>query len=91
MSQLSQISLEALTNALKYAHGSRTVVRVNYGEREITVEVGNDGSGQRAGSPGGSGRGLAGLSGVALVALGLAWRSGRLVTTIVLLCWPGRC
>jgi signal transduction histidine kinase len=52
---------EALTNALKYAHGSPTVVRVRYGEREITVEVGTDGSGSRAGSPGGSGRGLAGL------------------------------
>ncbi|MEV4758802.1 histidine kinase [Micromonospora sp. NPDC049559] len=52
---------EALTNALKYAHGSRTVVRVHHGEREITVEVGTDGSGSRAGSPGGSGRGLAGL------------------------------
>ncbi|MEV5704122.1 histidine kinase [Actinoallomurus sp. NPDC052274] len=52
---------EALTNALKYAHGSRTGVHVRYGEREITVQVGNDGSGSRTGSPGGSGRGLAGL------------------------------
>jgi signal transduction histidine kinase len=52
---------EALTNALKYAHGSRTVVRVRYGEREISVEVDTDGSGSRTGSPGGSGRGLAGL------------------------------
>jgi signal transduction histidine kinase len=52
---------EALTNALKYAHGARTVVRVRHGEREITVEVSTDGSGSRTGSPGGSGRGLAGL------------------------------
>lgn len=52
---------EALTNALKYAHGGRTVVRVCHGEREITVEVGTDGSGTSARSPGGSGRGLAGL------------------------------
>ena len=52
---------EALTNALKYAHGSRTSVRLRYGEREIIVEVSTDGSGSRAGSPGGSGRGLAGL------------------------------
>ena len=51
---------ECLTNALKYAHGSHTVVRVHYG-KEIIVEVGTDGSGSRAGSPGGSGRGLAGL------------------------------
>ncbi|MEU3167746.1 histidine kinase [Streptosporangium sp. NPDC006930] len=52
---------ESLTNALKYAHGSRTVVHVRFGEKEITVQVGTDGSGSRAGSPGGSGRGLAGL------------------------------
>ncbi|MEV0347030.1 histidine kinase [Nonomuraea sp. NPDC050680] len=52
---------EALTNALKYAHGSRTVVRVRYGQKEISVEVSNDGSGSRSRSPGGSGRGLAGL------------------------------
>ncbi|MFC7896513.1 sensor histidine kinase [Streptomyces sp. NPDC057381] len=52
---------EALTNALKYDHGGRTSVLVRHGEREITVEVGTDGSGSRAGSPGGSGRGLEGL------------------------------
>ncbi|MEV0381728.1 histidine kinase [Nonomuraea sp. NPDC050643] len=52
---------EALTNALKHAHGSRTVVRVRYGEKEILVEVGTAGSGSRTRSPGGSGRGLAGL------------------------------
>ncbi|WP_203924877.1 histidine kinase [Rugosimonospora africana] len=52
---------EALTNALKYAHGSRTAVRVRHLAREILVEVSTDGSGSRAASPGGSGRGLAGL------------------------------
>ncbi|MFC8867175.1 sensor histidine kinase [Streptomyces sp. NPDC057148] len=52
---------EALTNALKYDHGGRTSVLVRHGEREITVEVGTDGSGSRAASPGGSGRGLEGL------------------------------
>ncbi|MGC0385850.1 sensor histidine kinase [Streptomyces sp. SAI-129] len=52
---------EALTNALKYDHGGRTSVLVRHGEREITVEVGTDGSGTGAASPGGSGRGLAGL------------------------------
>ncbi|MFD0664740.1 sensor histidine kinase [Thermocatellispora tengchongensis] len=56
-----RIVQESLTNALKYAHGSRTVVRVRHGEKEISVEVGTDGSGQRTGSLGGSGRGLAGL------------------------------
>jgi signal transduction histidine kinase len=52
---------EALTNALKYAHGSRTTVRVHHGDRETTVEVGTDGSDPPTASPGGSGRGLAGL------------------------------
>ncbi|MFI6207666.1 sensor histidine kinase [Streptomyces sp. NPDC051041] len=51
---------EALTNALKYAHGSRTSVEVRHGEREITVEVGTDGAGSRTAADGG-GRGLAGL------------------------------
>ncbi|GHE75480.1 hypothetical protein GCM10017786_00200 [Amycolatopsis deserti] len=48
---------EALTNALKYAHGSRTTVHVRHSDREITVE---DGAGS-PGTVGGSGRGLAGL------------------------------
>ncbi len=50
---------EALTNALKHARGSRTSVRVHHGDQEIAVEVGTAGSGSA--SPGGSGRGLAGL------------------------------
>jgi len=52
---------EALTNALKYAHGSRTGVRVHHGPQEITVEVSTDGTGSSTRSPGGSGRGLTGL------------------------------
>ncbi|MBN6038264.1 sensor histidine kinase [Amycolatopsis sp. 195334CR] len=52
---------EALTNALKYAHGSRTSVQVHHGIEEITVEVSTDGHGTPDGSPGGSGRGLDGL------------------------------
>ncbi|MEV7091319.1 histidine kinase [Amycolatopsis sp. NPDC051045] len=50
---------EALTNALKHARGSRTSVRVDHGEREIAVEVST--AGAPSTSPGGSGRGLAGL------------------------------
>ncbi|WP_342781543.1 sensor histidine kinase [Amycolatopsis rhizosphaerae] len=52
---------EALTNALKHAHGSRTAVQVHHSTTEITVEVSTDGSGSNTGSAGGSGRGLAGL------------------------------
>ncbi|UQU65845.1 histidine kinase [Couchioplanes caeruleus] len=52
---------EALTNALKYAHGRPTTVHVRHSEREMTVEVSTDGTGSSSASPGGSGRGLAGL------------------------------
>jgi signal transduction histidine kinase len=66
---------EALTNALKYAHGSRTEVRVCRGDVDISVEVATaepklsvaSGSVENGGAPGGpvsvggSGRGLAGL------------------------------
>ncbi|MEV0915677.1 histidine kinase [Streptomyces sp. NPDC049967] len=59
---------EALTNALKHAHGSPTAVGVRYDEREITVEISTAGTGPERGragarprSPGGSGRGLIGL------------------------------
>ena len=51
---------EALTNALKYAHGSRTEVLVRHRSAEIFVEVSTDGTGKRP-AVGGSGRGLAGL------------------------------
>ncbi|GAB6902970.1 sensor histidine kinase [Kineosporia succinea] len=50
---------EALTNALKYAHGCPTVVRVSYGEKRIAVDVRTTGTGSEAAS--GSGRGLNGL------------------------------
>ncbi|WP_327000360.1 histidine kinase [Dactylosporangium sp. NBC_01737] len=52
---------EALTNALKHAHGSRTTVDVHYGGRETIVEVSTDGPGTHPAHAGGSGRGLAGL------------------------------
>ncbi len=50
---------ESLTNALKHARGSRTSVEVHHGEREIAVAVSTNGAASV--SPGGSGRGLAGL------------------------------
>ncbi|GLX48922.1 two-component sensor histidine kinase [Streptomyces hygroscopicus subsp. hygroscopicus] len=52
---------EALTNALKYAHGSRTSVQVRHSDREITVEVSTDGAGSSSAAAVGSGRGLVGL------------------------------
>ncbi|MEU4363534.1 histidine kinase [Promicromonospora sp. NPDC023987] len=57
---------EALTNALKHAHGSPTAVGVRYDDREITVEVSTAGSSPqpadvRQRPAAGSGRGLVGL------------------------------
>ncbi|SDT44119.1 sensor histidine kinase [Microlunatus soli] len=52
---------EALTNAMKYAHGRATVVRISHHTREISVEVITEGSAAVPTSPGGSGRGLRGL------------------------------
>ena len=52
---------EALTNALKYAHGSPTTVRVRHRPEEITVSVTTDHAGPSGVSPGGGGRGLVGL------------------------------
>ncbi|WP_327048738.1 histidine kinase [Microbispora sp. NBC_01189] len=67
---------ESLTNALKYAQGSPTAVRVHYGEEEIVVEVSTGGSASRPGSPGGGGRGLAGLR-ERVDALGGEFSAGR--------------
>lgn len=52
---------EALTNALKYDHGGLTTVRVRHTDKEITVDIATDGTGSRAPSSSGGGRGLAGL------------------------------
>jgi signal transduction histidine kinase len=52
---------EALTNALKYAHGGRTTVHVRHADGEITVQVETAGGGTDGARVGGSGRGLAGL------------------------------
>lgn len=67
---------EALTNALKYAHGARTVVCLRYGSGVISADVSTDGSGSRAASPGGGGRGLAGLRD-RVETLGGEFRAGR--------------
>ena len=52
---------EGLTNALKHARGSRTLVRVEHGLDDVTVEVSTEGPGSAAAPVEGSGRGLVGL------------------------------
>lgn len=54
-----RIIQEGLTNALKHAGPARVQVVVRFGERELEVEVVDDGEGARKGH--GSRRGLAGI------------------------------
>ncbi|GAA2097655.1 histidine kinase [Streptomyces albiaxialis] len=67
---------EALTNALKYAHGSRTSVRVRHGEREISVEVGTEGTERTERTDGGGSGGSGGANGTG-ARTGFAAGSGR--------------
>jgi signal transduction histidine kinase len=56
-----RIVQEALTNVTRHAGPARATVRVSYGERDLTVEVDDDGRGP-AGSPGpGGGKGIVGM------------------------------
>jgi len=55
-----RIVQEALTNALKYAHGARAEVTVAFREHELQLEV-LDGGGATLASASGSGRGLLGM------------------------------
>jgi signal transduction histidine kinase len=55
-----RIVQEGLTNALKHASGANTTVTLRYGERELEVEVADDGSANGNGR--GSRRGLAGMA-----------------------------
>lgn len=50
---------EALTNSVKHASGASAAVTVDYGKRQLRVEVTDTGGGPGAGA--GSGRGLIGL------------------------------
>ena len=53
-----RIVQEALTNALKHAGDARASVLLSYGNRDLEIEVADDGCG---GTPNGGGHGLAGL------------------------------
>lgn len=55
-----RIVQEGLTNALKHASAASTTVTVRYGERDLQVEVADDGPG--SGNGRGSKRGLAGIA-----------------------------
>jgi signal transduction histidine kinase len=56
-----RIVQEALTNALRYAGGARTVVRLWYEPSQLRIEVSDDGPSTSATSVPGTGRGLVGM------------------------------
>jgi signal transduction histidine kinase len=56
-----RIVQEALTNTIKHAGRAHTQVTVRYGERDLELEVTDDGPGPSANGEGGSGHGLVGM------------------------------
>src|SRR5262249_15456809 len=54
-----RIVQEALTNALKHAHARRATVVVRYGDRDLAIDVSDDGQGPSAN--GSAGHGLGGM------------------------------
>jgi signal transduction histidine kinase len=56
-----RIVQEALTNVARHASGATATVRVSYGERDVTVQIDDDGSGSSPGATGGTGKGIVGM------------------------------
>jgi signal transduction histidine kinase len=70
-----RIIQEALTNSARHSGGANATVRLAYGADALEVEVYDDGAGRPAGQAGGSGSGIAGMTGRA-AALGGTLRAG---------------
>ena len=56
-----RIVQEALTNVARHAGPATAIVRVCYAERDLAVQVDDDGSGPPPGTPAGNGRGIIGM------------------------------
>lgn len=56
-----RIVQEALTNVTRHAGPATATVRVSYGERDLTVQVDDDGRGPASSVPAGGGRGIVGM------------------------------
>src|SRR5207247_263838 len=56
-----RIVQEALTNVTRHARGAAAVIRVTYGERELTVQIDDDGHGLPARTSAGTGKGILGM------------------------------
>jgi signal transduction histidine kinase len=56
-----RIVQEALTNVTRHAGGAEATVRIGYGERDLTVEIEDDGRGSTMAAVPGGGRGIRGM------------------------------
>jgi signal transduction histidine kinase len=56
-----RIVQEALTNVARHAGGASATVRLSYGERDLTVQIDDDGRGPTTGDAMGSGKGIVGM------------------------------
>ena len=52
---------EALTNITRHARGASAVVRVSYGDEELTVQIDDDGQGSQTDGAAGAGTGIVGM------------------------------
>ncbi|MFI6874461.1 sensor histidine kinase [Streptomyces sp. NPDC050400] len=57
-----RIVQESLTNAVKHSGARRAVVRLHHGDRELALDVEDDGNGTRRGNEDGIGSGIAGMT-----------------------------
>jgi signal transduction histidine kinase len=56
-----RIVQEALTNVSRHASGAAATVRISYGERDLTVQIDDDGPGPSTHAGAGNGRGIVGM------------------------------
>ena len=56
-----RIVQEALTNVTRHAGGAEATVRIDYGERDLTVQIDDDGRGTTTAAAPGGGRGIPGM------------------------------
>ncbi|HEY7283680.1 MAG TPA: sensor histidine kinase [Actinomycetota bacterium] len=71
-----RIVQEALTNVARHAAPATAVVRLSYGDRDLTVQVDDDGRGPGDPAPAGGGRGIVGMR-ERVAAFGGELRTGR--------------
>jgi signal transduction histidine kinase len=56
-----RIVQEALTNVTRHARGAQATINIGYGERDLTVQIDDDGDGRASEAPSGGGKGISGM------------------------------